>query len=197
MATQTGSIDLTASNGVKLYAEAGFTNAEQTYSTKTELTAMADGIRSEVSETYATQSYVTSEIAQTSTAFEITFSTYDSALAELSDTVDGMPTAEDFAALENTFVLATDARLAWLNVTTDAQARPVLSLGTSNSEYVAEFNNENLIFKSGDRELATLGGIDGLHAPSIATDESVSFNDWIWERRSNGHLTLKYIGGDT
>lgn len=196
MATQTGSIDLTASNGVKLYAEAGFTNAEQTYSTKTELTAMADGIRSEVSETYATQSYVTSEIAQTSTAFELTFSTYDSALAELSDTVDGMPTAEDFAALENTFVPATDARLAWLNVTTDAQARPVLSLGTSNSEYVAEFNNENLIFKSGDRELATLGGIDGLHAPSIATDESVSFNDWIWERRSNGHLTLKYIGGD-
>ena len=196
MATQTGSIDLAASNGVKLYAEAGFTNAEQTYSTKTELTVMADGIRSEVSETYATQSYVTSEIAQTSTAFELTFSTYDSALAELSDTVDGMPTAEDFAVLENTFVTATDARLAWLNVTTDAQARPVLSLGTSNSEYVAEFNNENLIFKSGDRELATLGGIDGLHAPSIATDESVSFNDWIWERRSNGHLTLKYIGGD-
>lgn len=196
MATQTGSIDLTASNGVKLYAEAGFTNAEQTYSTKTELTATADGIRSEVSETYATQSYVTSEITQTTGAFELTFSTYDSALAELSDTVDGMPTAEDFAALENTFVSATDERLAWLNVTTDAQARPVLSLGTSNSEYVAEFNNENLVFKSGDRELATLGGIDGLHAPTIATDESVSFNDWIWERRSNGHLTLKYIGGD-
>ena len=196
MATQTGSIDLSVTNAVHLTAQAEWASDLESYATKSDLQVSADGIRSEVSETYATQSYVTSEITQTTGAFELTFSTYDSALAELSDTVDGMPTAEDFAALENTFVSATDERLAWLTVTTDAQARPVLSLGTSNSEYVAEFNNENLVFKSGDRELATLGGIDGLHAPTIATDESVSFNDWIWERRSNGHLTLKYIGGD-
>lgn len=37
MATQTGSIDLTSTNAVKLYAEAGFENAEQTYATKGEL----------------------------------------------------------------------------------------------------------------------------------------------------------------
>jgi len=44
MATQTGSIDLTASNGVKLMAEAGFTNAERTYATKSALDVQADRI---------------------------------------------------------------------------------------------------------------------------------------------------------
>lgn len=44
MASQTGSIDLTASNGVKLMAEAGFTNAESTYATKSALGVQADRI---------------------------------------------------------------------------------------------------------------------------------------------------------
>lgn len=44
MATQTGSIDLTASNGVKLMAEAGFDSAERTYATKSALGVQADRI---------------------------------------------------------------------------------------------------------------------------------------------------------
>lgn len=44
MATQTGSIDLTASNGVKLMAEAGFESIEENYATKAELSVQADRI---------------------------------------------------------------------------------------------------------------------------------------------------------
>ena len=44
MASQTGSIDLTASNGVKLMAEAGFENIEGNYATKAELDVQADRI---------------------------------------------------------------------------------------------------------------------------------------------------------
>lgn len=44
MATQTGSIDLTASNGVKLMAEAGFESIEKNYATKAELDVQADRI---------------------------------------------------------------------------------------------------------------------------------------------------------
>lgn len=58
MATQTGSIDLEATNAAKLYAEAGFTNAAQTYATKSELTVSANQIRGEVAETYATKTEV-------------------------------------------------------------------------------------------------------------------------------------------
>ena len=53
MATQTGSIDLTATNGVKLYAAAGFASAGETYATKSELKTTADGITSTVESTYA------------------------------------------------------------------------------------------------------------------------------------------------
>lgn len=44
MATQTGSIDLTATNGVKLFAAAGFKTAEKTYATKSELEVASDAI---------------------------------------------------------------------------------------------------------------------------------------------------------
>ena len=63
MATQTGSIDLEATNAAKLYAEAGFTNAAQTYATKSELTVSANNIKSEVAETYATKSEAALELS--------------------------------------------------------------------------------------------------------------------------------------
>ena len=44
MATQTGSIDLAATNGVKLYAKGGFDSIEQNYATKAELDVQADRI---------------------------------------------------------------------------------------------------------------------------------------------------------
>jgi len=49
MATQTGSIDLTASNSVKLMAEAGFESVEENYYTKAELDVTVQGINTEVS----------------------------------------------------------------------------------------------------------------------------------------------------
>ena len=69
MATQTGSIDLTATNAVKLFADAGFTTAGETYATKSELTLEADGIRTSVSETYATQTSLNSEITKRKAAY--------------------------------------------------------------------------------------------------------------------------------
>ena len=67
MATQTGSIDLEATNAAKLYAEAGFTNAAQTYATKSELTVSANQIRGEVAETYATKDEAALELSGSGT----------------------------------------------------------------------------------------------------------------------------------
>lgn len=71
MASQTGSIDLTASNGVKLMAEAGFTNAARNYATKTELNVAAQGISADVTEIVdgLTQS---SHFTQTADGFSFT-----------------------------------------------------------------------------------------------------------------------------
>lgn len=49
MATQTGSIDFTTSNSVKLMAEAGFENVDENYYTKAELDLTVQGINTEVS----------------------------------------------------------------------------------------------------------------------------------------------------
>lgn len=55
MATQTGSIDLFASNSVHLFAETGFTNAEQTYATKSELSVTNDAVALRATKTEASQ----------------------------------------------------------------------------------------------------------------------------------------------
>ena len=53
MATQTGSIDLAATNAVHLYAEAGFSNAEQTYATKSELEVTNEAVALRATKTEA------------------------------------------------------------------------------------------------------------------------------------------------
>lgn len=55
MATQTGSIDLTATNSVKLFAAAGFKTAEQTYATKGELEVTNDAVALRATKTEASQ----------------------------------------------------------------------------------------------------------------------------------------------
>lgn len=55
MATQTGSIDLFASNSVHLFAETGFTNAEQTYATKSELSVTNEAVALRATKTEAAQ----------------------------------------------------------------------------------------------------------------------------------------------
>ena len=56
MATQTGSIDLTATNGVHLYAKGGFETAAETYATQADLDIQADRIGMVVANTDASSS---------------------------------------------------------------------------------------------------------------------------------------------
>ena len=67
MATQTGSIDLTASNAVKLAAEASVDNKLTNYATHAELTVSANNIKSEVAETYATKDEAALELSKSGT----------------------------------------------------------------------------------------------------------------------------------
>lgn len=202
MATQTGSIDLTASNAVHLAAQAEWASDLESYATKTDLQVSADGVLSTVSSTYATKdsledyatvSYVSSSVEQTNAAVNLRFATYDEKVDALEGTVDGLPTQDDLDAAVYDLVHESDARLAWLTATTEDD-KPVLVLGTSETSYTARFDNEALTFLDGDTELATFGGQDGAHMPTAAVDTLLRIGDWIFEQRSNGHLTLKYGG---
>lgn len=202
MATQTGSIDLSVTNAVHLAAQAEWASDLEDYATKSDLQVSADEILSTVSEDYAAKAslddyatieHVSSVVSQTSREFNIQFEEYESNLTTLGQTVDSLPTQDDIDAAVNGLVSDTDSRLAWLTVTTES-GKPVLTLGTSETSYKARFDNEALTFKDGDTELATFGGIDGAHMPSAAVDTTLKIGTWIWEERSNGHLTLKYGG---
>lgn len=67
MATQTGSIDLEATNAVKLAAEASVDNKLTNYTTHAQLDLSADQIRGEVAETYATKSEAALELSKSGT----------------------------------------------------------------------------------------------------------------------------------
>ena len=156
-------------------------------------------VEESIAETYATIDHVASVVSQTSESFTVQFSQHEERLSELDQAVDERPTHDDIDTAINGLVSNDDERLAWLSATTE-NGKPVLTLGTSETNYAARFDNEALSFMNGGTELATFGGIDGAHMPNAAVDEVLKIGAWILEERkigtdgSNKHLTLKYGG---
>lgn len=199
MATQTGSIDLAASNAVKLYADAGFSSAASTYATKSELTVEAGAIRSEVSSTYATKAEVadtnarTSTLEQTADGFTASITEITTSVSDLGDEISGKADASDLDALADDVVRSSEERMQWLRYAAPEGGTAYLELGDSASSHAMRVTTDAMGFYDGSRELATYGGADGAHAPMMTLDESLAIDDWVWERRSDGHLTLKKL----
>lgn len=133
MATQTGSIDLTASNSVKLAAEAGWQSDLDDYYTKSEIDVTVGGIESDVTEIVdgLTQS---SHFTQTATGFEFTL---DDALA------DAEKTATNYIGIDSTGIRIANANP---NTTTTYQHQSATS-----TEFIVDGNSMAEISGNGAR----------------------------------------------
>ena len=133
MATQTGSIDLTASNSVKLAAEAGWQSDLDEYYKKSEIDLTVEGINADVTEIVdgLTQS---SHFTQTATGFEFTL---DDALA------DAEKTATNYIGIDSTGIRIANANP---NTTTTYQHQSATS-----TEFVVDGNSMAEISGNGAR----------------------------------------------
>lgn len=167
MATQTGSIDLTASNAVKLAAEASVDNKLTNYATHAELTVSADNIRSEVSETYATKGTVNSVSQRTST---------------LEQDVDGIT-----VTLEGK-VDSSEEWVSWMHAGTDATTHePYLAMGQDSDYPSVVYGGSAARFYDGEGDAtsnvvasfgadgAVIGNVESSH--TSITPEVTAFHD--------------------
>lgn len=168
MASQTGSIDLTASNSVKLAAEAGWQSDLDSYYTKSEIDVTVGGINSTVS-TKVGEDEVISSINQSSESVSINANKINlTGAVTISDLASDASTALTDAAKTATNYIRADStgvRIANANPST---ATTYQHLTATNTEFVA---GGNTVATFGST--VTLGGAGGSHM--VQTGTSTTF----------------------
>lgn len=100
------------------------------------------------------------------------------------------------SAITNIENLSTDYSQLWNNVYgfmkfgEDEQGRPILTLGSENSSFKTNITNEMIQFTYNDAPIAYLTGT------ALRVQDQLSFGNFVIYQRPNGHLTIKYIGGN-
>lgn len=74
----------------------------------------------------------------------------------------------------------------------DSQNRPVLTLGSDSSPFKLNITNDAVQFTYG----GNANPIAYLTGTALRVQNMLSFGNFILYQRENGHLTIKYIGGD-
>ena len=164
MATQTGSIDLEATNAVKLAAEASVDNKLENYTTHSELSVEANRILGTVSETYSTESSVSSR-----------FSTVNQKVNGLEITIGGK-------------VDSDEPWVSWLHAGVDETTHePYLAMGQDSDSPSVVYGNSAAKFYDGEGDAesnvvasfgangAIIGNVESSH--TSITSEVTAFHD--------------------
>lgn len=170
MASQTGSIDLTASNSVKLAAEAGWQSDLDSYYTKSEIDVTVGGINSTVS-TKVGENEVISSINQSAESVTINASKINlTGAVTISDLASDASTALTDAAQTATNYIRADStgvRIANANPST---ATTYQHLTATNTEFVA---GGNTVASFGST--VTLGGTSESHV--VVSQDAITMLD--------------------
>ena len=98
-------------------------------------------------------------------------------------------------AISNIGELSANYNVLWGNVDsfmefgTDGQGNPILTLGSKNSPFRVNITNQMMQFMYGTTPIAFITGT------ALRVQNQLSFGNFIFYQRDNGHLTIKYIGG--
>ena len=150
MASQTGSIDLTASNSVKLAAEAGWQSDLDSYYTKSEIDVTVGGIESDVTEIVdgLTQS---SHFTQTATGFSFTL---DDALDDAAKTATNYATDITGGGV---MVHPSDDATSGVRITSDVDimrdGTSVINIGTNDAVRIGAADNVQMLLASDGMEI--------------------------------------------
>lgn len=162
---------------------------EESARLRSQIQIAADGIRSEVSETYVANDDLKDYIKQ-------------SVLTQTAEGIRGeIATAQSDAsdALSQIGTLTTFAEVV------QEGNESVLRLGSSASPITGRFSNEKLSFlykeegTEASEEVAYIAGSNGvgeLHVTTAVVETEMKFGQWAWFVRKNGNLALRWAGGE-
>lgn len=120
--------------------------------------------------------------------------------SDLAETNQAVSDANDSIADTNAKLDAASDALDTIrgavDVTQNAGGDPVVRLSTNgaNADMVAELTNTELGFLDKGSKVAWVGSAQ-FHATELEVTGSITEGDWRWRVRSNGNLSLKFVGG--
>ena len=84
-------------------------------------------------------------------------------------------------------------------ITFDTEPQPRMRLGKSDSPVYAYMTNDRLEFRyaNNDNPVAYIAGDNGigkLYATNSVIVQDMQFGNWAWYQRSNGHMSVKWVG---
>lgn len=134
----------------------------------------------------------TSELEQDAHGFTLRMDGIDGDLSDLSGDLSDL--SGDLSDLSKDAVLKSkDTWTAWMDVGTDSNNDPYLTMGQSGNAFESRLTNRYMSFNEGTVELMRLSGEDGVRADTIRS-KYVYIGSWILEQLDNGDMAIKLVG---
>ena len=179
-------------------------DAQSTASDASSRVAIAESAIQQLSDSIAslvTDENGTSLMTQTSTGWTFNMSAINETLNSASETlndlsgkVDGV---DDMVDRLDTLVSDLGKKTAYIVMATDSNGDPCIELGKSDNDFKVRITNTSVDFMEGSSRIAYVNNKSLYIEKAVIKDELKigEGNGFVWKRRSNGNLGLRWIGG--
>lgn len=137
-------------------------------------------IRDNINSIVADSESITATLTQLSVDVTNTKSATDTEIGDIKTRLDA----------SDSYVNAVSS---YVSVTANEDNHPVLELGSSSWDVYAQLTNSMLRFMQGNTEVAHISDQE-LNITIASIKDHMTLGDWAWIPRSNGNLSLKWIG---
>ena len=138
-------------------------------------------------------------MTQTSDGWRFDISSIQRAIDDAAADIDAadrkMDTINQLADTANRMANDVAKKTAYITMKTDSSGKPVMELGETNSPFKVRITNTSIDFLQGSQKIAYITNHQLYIESSVVTDELMigEGTGWIWKRRDNGNLGLRYI----
>lgn len=123
--------------------------------------------------------------------------TLDSTANELNDLSGSMDEIDSTISNLNNLVDDLSQKTSYIIITTDEEGNPCIELGKEDNEFKVRITNTSVDFLEGSSRIAYINNKSLYIERAIVKDELQigEGEGFIWKRRSNGNMGLRWIGG--
>ena len=172
-------------------------NEERISNVESSITQLADSISMLV-----TDEDGNSMMTQTSDGWRFDISSITDSIEEAKDTIltQGHEISGLNSTVDNLDSLIGDIteKTAYITMSTDEKGSPCIELGKQNSPFKLRITNESIDFMQDGVKIAYITNRQLYIQSSVVTDEMKvgAGSGFIWKKRSNGNMGLRWIGGN-
>lgn len=121
----------------------------------------------------------------------------DKAMSDVTEIKGDISGVTDLANKTGELVNSIDKKTAYINMSQDSEGAPVLELGRKEGLFKVRITDTAIEFLEGSQKIAYITNRQLYIQSSVVTDEMKigATNGYIWKKRGNGNMGLRYVTG--